>query len=206
MRLAQQSLSEILDRIASPDPTPGGGSVSAMAGACGAALAEMVAGLPKTRQNSDEERAALGALKAPLAGHRSRLTALVDIDTDAFDGLMAAFRLPKGSDEEKAARRAAIQGATKHATAVPLETAEVSAQVLALLVTVAAKGNPSASSDVRVAAGVLRAAVDGAAANVRINLGGMADEAFTADATARLEAAMALASSAADQVVAALAS
>lgn len=204
MRLADQTLTEILDRIAAPDPTPGGGSVAALAGACGAALAEMVAGLPRTRQNSDEERAALGALRAPLAAHRARLTALVDLDTDAFNALMAAFRLPKATDEEKAARRAAIQAATQTATLVPLETAELCARVLGLLTTVAAKGNPSAVSDMAVALGMLRAASDGAAANVRVNLDGITDEAFKTDTRAKLTATLAEVEAAAGQTAAAL--
>jgi len=191
MRLAAQTLTEILDRIASPDPTPGGGSVAALAAACGAALAEMVAGLPRTRQNSDEERAALGALRGPLTAHRARLTALVDLDTDAFNDLMAAFRLPKAADDEKAARRAAIQAATKTATLVPLETVELCGRVLSLVTTVAAKGNPSAASDLAVAIGMLRAAGDGAAANVRINLDGITDEAFKTETSTRLAAMLA---------------
>ena len=205
MRLAAQTLTEILDRIASPDPTPGGGSVAALAGACGTALAEMVAGLPRTRQNTDEERAVLGALRGPLHAHRVRLTALVDLDTDAFNDLMAAFRLPKATDAEKAARRAAVQAATRTATLVPLETVDVCGRVLALAATVAARGNPSAASDLAVAVGMLRAACDGAAANVRINLRGITDEAFTSDTSRRLSAMLVEIAGAADEASKALA-
>ena len=148
---------ELLDRVAAPEPTPGGGSVSAIAGAFGAALAQMVAGLPRTRHDTDDERAALATLHAPLADLRERLVALADEDTAAFDRLMAAFRLPKASDEDKTARRAAIQAATRDATTVPLQTAVACARVLDLVGTVAALGNPSASSDLLVAMGMLRA-------------------------------------------------
>jgi formiminotetrahydrofolate cyclodeaminase len=190
MPLVSLPLTTLLDRIASPDPTPGGGSVAAVAGACGAALAEMVAGLPKTRGNTDEERATLAALRPALSEGRQRLTALVDEDTDAFNELMAAFRLPKATDDEKAARRAAIQAATQLATIVPLETVEVGARLLKDVMTVARIGNPSASSDVAVGIGVLRAAVDGAAANVRTNLGGLTDESVKAMIVQRLERAL----------------
>ena len=172
-----------------------------MAGACGAALAEMVTGLPRTRRNTDDERGALAALRAPLAGHRARLTALVDADSDAFNDLMAAFRMPKATDAEKGVRRDAIQAATRGATLVPLETVEICARVLTLLKTVAALGNPSAASDVLVAIGMLRAATDGAAANVRINLDGIVDETFKSEATATLDTLLdGVASSARDAV------
>ena len=127
----------------------------------------MVAGLPRTRHDSDEERAVLATLHAPLADLRERLLALADEDAAAFDRLMAAFRLPKVTDEEKTARRAAIQAAMRDATTVPLQTAVVCARALDLIVTIAALGNPSASSDLLVAMGMLRAGAEGAAANVR---------------------------------------
>lgn len=184
------SFSDLLDRIAAPDPTPGGGSVSALAGAFGAALAQMVAGLPRTRHDSDEERSVLAGLVPTLADLRERLATLADEDTAAFDRLMAAFRLPKAGDGEKAARRAAIQAATRDATTVPLQTAAVCARVLDLLTTVASLGNPSAASDLLVAMGMLRAAAEGAAANVRINLEGISDEVFRADATAQIAAVL----------------
>jgi formiminotetrahydrofolate cyclodeaminase len=184
------SLTDLLDRVAAPSPTPGGGSVAAVAGALGTALTQMVAGLPRTRHDSDEERAMLATVQGPLAELRARLLALADDDTAAFDRLMAAFRLPKASDADKAARKAAIQAATRDATTVPLQTAVACARVLDLLGTVAALGNPSASSDLLVAIGMLRAAADGAAANVRINLESLTDESFRADAATRIAAVL----------------
>lgn len=164
--------------------------MSAIAGAFGAALAQMVAGLPRTRHATDDERAVLASLQAPLADLRERLVELADEDTGAFDWLMAAYRMPKSTDEEKTARRAAIQTATRDATTVPLQTAMACARVLDLVGTVAALGNRSASSDLLVAMGLLRAAAEGAAANVRTNLEGIVDETFTADATARITAVL----------------
>jgi methenyltetrahydrofolate cyclohydrolase len=190
MSFQSLSLESVLDRVASPEPTPGGGSVSAIVGAFGAALAQMVAGLPRTRHDNDEERAMLATLGAPLTDLRQRLMALADEDTAAFDRLMAAFRLPKVSDSEKSARRAAIQAATREATTVPLQTAMTCARVLDLVGTVAALGNRSAASDLLVATGMLRAAAEGAAANVRINLDGVTDDTFKADASARLTAVL----------------
>jgi formiminotetrahydrofolate cyclodeaminase len=184
------SLTDLLDRVASPSPTPGGGSVAAVAGALGTALTQMVAGLPRTRHDNDEERAMLATVQGPLADLRSRLLTLADDDTAAFDRLMAAFRLPKATDADKADRKAAIQAATRDATTVPLQTAVACARVLDLLSTVAALGNPSASSDLLVAIGMLRAAAEGAAANVRINLESLTDESFRADAAARISAVL----------------
>lgn len=184
------SLTDLLDRVAAPSPTPGGGSVVAVAGALGTALTQMVAGLPRTRHDNDDERAMLATVQGPLADLRARLLALADDDTAAFDRLMAAFRLPKATDADKAERKAAIQAATRDATTVPLQTAVACARVLDLLSTVAALGNPSASSDLLVAIGMLRAAAEGAAANVRINLGSLSDESFRADAAARIAAVL----------------
>jgi formiminotetrahydrofolate cyclodeaminase len=184
------TLAEFLDRVAAPSPTPGGGSVAAVAGAFGAALAQMVAALPRTRTNAEEERATLTALQAPLAELRTRLLALADEDSAAYDRLLAAFRLPKGSDDEKAARRAAIQAATRDATSTPLNTAEVCTQVLEALVTVVAIGNPSASSDAEVALGLVKAAAEGAAANVRVNIDAIADDTFKAAASLRIAAVL----------------
>jgi formiminotetrahydrofolate cyclodeaminase len=183
-------LPDLLDRVASPAPTPGGGSVSAIAGAFAAALAQMVAGLPRTRHNTDDERAALQRLQTPLGELRGRLAALADEDAAAFDRLMAAFRLSKTTDEEKTARRAAIQAATRDATSTPMETAEACARVLEALVAVAAHGNPSAASDVAVAVGLAKAAAEGAAANVRVNLDGIADDVFKAATGLRVAAVL----------------
>jgi formiminotetrahydrofolate cyclodeaminase len=184
------TLTELLDRVAAPSPTPGGGSVAAVAGALGTALTQMVAGLPRTRHDNDDERAMLATVQGPLADLRARLLALADDDTAAFDRLMAAFRLPKATDADKTERKAAIQAATRDATTVPLQTAVACARVLDLLSTVAALGNPSASSDLLVAIGMLRAAAEGAAANVRINLASLTDESIRADAATRIAAVL----------------
>lgn len=188
--LASLPFTQLLDRIASPEPTPGGGSVSAVAAACGAALGMMVAALPRTRHDLDEERAVLLAVRGTLCEHRARLVELADLDAEAFDLLMAAFRLPKTNDDEKGRRRTAIQTAMRGATTVPLETAQVCAAVLKAIEKVAGTGNPSAASDLAVAIGLLRAAADGAAANVRTNLSSVSDAAFTEETARRLSAVL----------------
>jgi glutamate formiminotransferase/formiminotetrahydrofolate cyclodeaminase len=109
---------------------------------------------------------------------------LADADTRAFNDVMAAYRLPKSTDEEKAARTGAIQTALRGATEVPLDTLQACAEALTQARPIADYGNPSAASDVGVAIGLLKAAAEGAAANVRINLTGLKDESFKAQADA----------------------
>jgi formiminotetrahydrofolate cyclodeaminase len=166
----------------------------------GASLLMMVAGLPKSRTNADEERRHLGEAHTTLTELRAALARAADDDAAAFDAVMAAYRLPKATDEDKAARKAAIARAMRGATEAPRTTLGLSVQALACGVTVAQHGNPSASSDVRVAAQLLKAAAEGAAANIRINLDGMTDTGYR-DATA---AAMAKALREADASVEAI--
>lgn len=193
---AGTTVSQLLAALASPHPTPGGGTAAAIAGAMGAALLVMVAGLAKSRNNTDDEKAALARARAAIEPITTRLTDLADADAASFDAVMAAYRLPKATDAEKAARTQAIQTALRGATEIPLETLRACAGALEHARVVADYGNRSAESDAGVAIGLLKAAANGAAANVRINLGGLKDEAFKAAAeadTARLLAPAALA-------------
>lgn len=186
-RFADLTVSAFLDALASAEPTPGGGTASAVAGAMGTSLLLMVAGLPKTRGNTDDERAVLEGVRTSLGPMRERLVALADADAEAFDEVMAAYKRPKATDEEKAARTAAIQQGLQHATAVPLDTMRVVAAVLAQATLVARLGNRSAVSDIGVGLGLLEAAAAGAGANVRINLDGLKDAAFVAETTAAMD-------------------
>ena len=170
MSLLSLSATDLLDRFGSQDPTPGGGSAAALAGALAASLVEMVAGLPKTRTGAPDERGKLDAAKASAAQAGARLRQLVDLDTDAYNAVTAAYRLPRASDEEKAARSAAIAAAMRQATHVPLETCERAAEVLRAAAQALAHGNPNASSDVRTAMALCRAALDAGAENVRANV------------------------------------
>jgi len=189
--LIDEPLKDVLAAFASPDPTPGGGSASALASATAVSLLAMVAGLPKTRSNSEEDRAALARVLASVDRTRGRLAEAIDADTAAYDAVVAAYKLPKGTDEEKAARTAAIQRALRGATEVPLGVMRLSAEALAAAGVVAAHGNPSASSDVGVAIALLRAGLEGARLNVEVNLGSIKDDAYkraVSDEVARLTA------------------
>ena len=172
------TVAQLLAALGSADPTPGGGTAAAIAGAMGASLLLMVTGLSKSRNNLDDEKAALAKARAALEPVVARLMDLADADTDAFDEVMAAYRLAKASDEDKAARSRAIQAALRGATEIPLETLRAAVDAISHARVVADYGNQSAASDVGVAIGLLKAAADGAAANVRINLAGLKDEAF----------------------------
>ena len=174
------TVGELLAALASPEPTPGGGTAAALAGAMGTSLLVMVAGLAKSKNNTDDEKAALATARAAIEPITARLIELADADAASFDAVMAAYRLPKATDEEKAARTRAIQSALKGATEVPLETLRTCTNALAHSRAVLDYGNASAESDTGVAIGLLQAAASGAAANVRMNLGGLKDEAFKA--------------------------
>jgi formiminotetrahydrofolate cyclodeaminase len=173
--LIAKTVGDLLRDFSAPSPTPGGGSAAALAGAVGAALLAMVAGMNKTRRGEVEDRAALEQALPSLLGLRDRLAALVDEDTLAYDAVVAAYRLPKATDAEKAARKAAIHGAMLAATTTPLETVRACAEALGHAPTVAAHGNPAAASDIRVGMGLLLAGLRGARENVDINLDSLAD-------------------------------
>ncbi len=174
------SVAQLLAALSNSEPTPGGGTAAAIAGAMGTSLLVMVTGLAKSKSNADDEKAALARARAALEPIAAQLTKLADADTESFNAVMAAFRLPKATDDEKAARSAAIQTATRGATLVPLDTLRTCVAALEQGRIVAEHGNRSAASDAGVAVGLLKAAADGAAANVRINLGSLKDASFVA--------------------------
>ena len=178
MALVDRSVRDILTAFSSSDPTPGGGSASALAASVGASLLMMVAALPKTRSNSDEDRAALSAAAAALGPLRQQLADAIDADAAAYDGVVEAYKRPKGTDADKQARKDAIQGALKAATDVPLGVMRRSAAALGRAEVVAAHGHAAASSDVGVATALLRAGLEGARLNVEINLGSIADAVY----------------------------
>jgi glutamate formiminotransferase/formiminotetrahydrofolate cyclodeaminase len=181
-RFAEFTVSDLLDALSSSSPTPGGGTASAIAGAMGASLLLMVAGLEKSKSGTNEERLQLADAKRALVPLRARLMDLADADTEAFNQVMDAYRLPKGTDEERAARASVIQRALWRATEVPLDTLQACADALEYGPVVAGCGNPTAASDVGVGVRLLEAAAGGAEANVRINLKGLRDESLKGDA------------------------
>jgi formiminotetrahydrofolate cyclodeaminase len=184
--LANQSLTDLLDAFSSSAPTPGGGSAAALAGALGASLLAMVAALPKTKNNTPEERAALDAARATILRLRSQLVELIDRDAAAYDAVVAAYRLPKGTDDEKTVRKTAIQDALKLATEVPLQTGLVVNDVARAAGAVAEAGNPSAKSDIAVAIQLLGTAGQAALLNIETNVGSLADPAFVATVVRRV--------------------
>jgi formiminotetrahydrofolate cyclodeaminase len=179
--LITRTVSDLLDAFASPDPTPGGGSAAALAGAIGASLLAMVAGMPKTKTGSPESREALDAARGRLMAARATLTGLVDRDSAAYDLVVAAYGQPKGTDAEKAARRVAIQHAMQIATDVPLETATACAGALGDAAAVEAHGNPNAASDVGTGIALLGAGLRGALLNVDANIGSLTDPVVVAE-------------------------
>jgi formiminotetrahydrofolate cyclodeaminase len=173
--LTNKTISELLDAFSSPDPTPGGGSASALAGALGASLLAMVAGMARTKSGTPEEREALDAARADLLALQGSLKELVDLDASAYALVVAAYRQPKDTDEQRQARLATIQQAMRMATQVPLETMRACANVIRIARTVSAFGNPSASSDVKVGVHLALAGFRGGAHNVEINFGALKD-------------------------------
>ena len=176
-KLVNMTCSGFAFETASESPAPGGGSVSAYMGALGAALGTMVANLSshKPGWDADWEKFSIWAERGELIVEQ--MLHLVDEDTNAFNRIMEAFGLPKGSDEEKAIRTAAIQDATLYATRVPLETMKKAFSAFDLLDAMASEGNPNSVSDAGVGALAIWSAVHGAWLNVKINAAGLKDRA-----------------------------
>ena len=177
---SEMALADLVDAFSSTDPVPGGGSAAALAGTVGTSLLLMVAGIPKTKTGAPEETADLADAASRIRLLRDSLLARVDRDSEAYGRVMAAFRLPKASEAEKAQRQQAIDAATREATEVPLETMRACQQALRGAAIVAANGNRSAASDVGVAVELLLASLRGARMNVEINLKGLADADYVA--------------------------
>jgi glutamate formiminotransferase/formiminotetrahydrofolate cyclodeaminase len=173
--LTSLSLQDFTAALASDSPAPGGGSASAAAGAAGTALLAMVVKLTLGKEKYKDAWEELAPLSERLESTRTRLLELVDEDTKAYEAVVAARRLPKGTDAEKAARQKAIDESTILATTVPMQTAFYADQALRSAGAILEKGNPNAGSDALVAGHLLAAAVAGGVANVRINLSGISD-------------------------------
>jgi len=186
-KLTSLSVTDLLAAIRSSDPTPGGGSAAALAGAMGASLLAMVAGLPKSRAATQEDLERLQAAGQRCAAVAGDLEALVDRDSEAYGLVMAAYRNPKAPDEEKAARSAAIQAAMREAIAAPLDVMRACAAAAEQGVVVAALGNPSAWSDAQAGFELLGAGLRGAKLNVEINLGSVKDADYAAKVRGEVE-------------------
>lgn len=172
---------------ASNEPAPGGGSVSAMAGAIAAALAEMVAALTVGKKKYVEVEEEMKAVMPPMRKIQEQLLLEIQHDTESFNLYMQALSLPKNTDEEKAARSAAMQDGLKAAALVPLSVAKAAIEILPVAEIVVTKGNATAETDGLVATMMARTAVLGALFNVKINLGSIKDEAFVNEISAEVK-------------------
>jgi methenyltetrahydrofolate cyclohydrolase len=187
MKLTSTPLSTLLEEFRSSAPTPGGGSAAALAGAVGASLLAMVAALPKPRASADPDLAALKSAGERAEALARTLEALVDRDAEAYDLVVAAYRLPKAGDEEKAARSAAIQAALRSAIDAPLEVMRACAAGIGEAPLLLTLGNPNAASDVKVGLELLRAGLRGAELNIAINLDSVTDAAYAAAVRSEIE-------------------
>lgn len=184
-KLIRMPLRDFADETASESPAPGGGSIAAYVGSLGAALGAMVANLSAHKKGWDGRWAEFSDWAQQGQICKDELLRLVDADTRAFNAMMAAFGLSRGTPEEKATRHEAIQKATKTAIEVPFRVMETAYASLELIKAMAAGGNPNSVSDAGVGALCVRAAVHGAFLNVRINASGYDDQGFVADILAR---------------------
>ena len=187
-RLVSMTVKGFAEETASESPAPGGGSVAANMGALGAALSTMVANLSSHKRGWDDRWKEFSDWAEKGQAIMSELISLIDEDTAAFDRIMAAFSLPKGTDEEKAARDQAIEDATLYASQVPLRTMKASFKVFEVARAMAADGNPNSVSDAGVGALAARSAVLGAQLNVKINAVGLKDKEKAASLIAEADA------------------
>lgn len=174
--MRDETVGRFLDAVAAPTPTPGGGSASAFAGALAAALSRMVAGLARDRKGYEDQQGVLRDLESRAVRIQARLVELVDEDAKAYEAVLAAMRLPRTTDAERAERVARMQAAYQRATEVPLETMRLGVEALELAEIAADKGNRSATTDAGVAVLLSEAAIRGASLNCRVNLASIRDE------------------------------
>ena len=186
-KLIDMSCKAFAEETASESPAPGGGSISAYMGALGAALGTMVANLSSHKAGWDERWEEFSDWADRGQKLLDGLLHLVDEDTEAFNRIMAVFAMPKNTDEEKAARSAALQEATLYATQVPLRTMKAAAEVFPVVKAMAETGNPNSVSDAGVGAIAAHGAVLGACLNVKINAAGLKDRALAESLTAEAD-------------------
>lgn len=187
-KLVDLTCTGFAEETASESPAPGGGSVSAYLGALAASLATMVANLSSHKPGWDDQWETFSQWAEKGQAIKNELLHLVDEDTNAFNKIMNAFGLPKKTDEDKAARTAAIQDATKYATEVPFRTMNKAMESFDLIRAMVEIGNPNSVTDAGVGALCARSAVMGAGLNVRINASSLKDEAFKNDILAKTAA------------------
>ena len=200
MKLAEMQVTEFVNLMASDAPAPGGGSAAALEGALGAALTAMVCALTvgKKKYADVQELAVESQKKADDL--KARFVDVMDRDTEAFNAVSAVFAMPKDTDEQKAARKAAMQEALKGCTKTPFEMMQLACETLELTRSLVGRLNASAASDLDCSALALRAAIQGAWLNVLINISGINDEAFAAEYRANGQALLDKALPLADEI------
>jgi len=189
--LSEKPVITFLDELASSAPAPGGGSAAALAAGIGAALVSMVANLTVGKKQYLDVQADIQRILGRSEALRHKCQDLLERDVAAYTQVSQVYKMPKDTDEQKAARAEAMQKALKNATTVPMELAQVCVEVLELCPEAAQKGNVNAVSDVGVGALMAEAALRAAALNVLINLGSIKDEAFVQREGAKLDALLA---------------
>ena len=188
MKLVEMTVSQFADVMASDAPAPGGGSASALNGAIGAGLAAMVCALTVGKKKYVEFEGLAKETEGKALALKDKFVAIIDTDTEAFNAVSAVFTMPKDTDEQKAARKAAMLEALKGCTVSPFEMMELAAQALELVASLVGKSNATAASDLGCAALNLKSAIQGAWLNVCININGMADQAFADEYRAKGQA------------------
>ena len=201
-KLAELTVTEFTALLASDAPAPGGGSAAALEGAIGAALTAMVCGLTKGKKKFAEFNDLAVEAEVKALALKDRFIDVMDRDTEAFNVVSAAFGMPKATDEEKAARSAAIQKGLEGCTATPFEMMEIAVETLELTDSILGKSNDSAASDLGVSALSLRAAIQGAWLNVLINIGSLKNKELAEDYRVKGEALLAKALPLADKIYA----
>ena len=176
--LIDKSVSQFLDATASNDPVPGGGSIAASSGATAAALVEMVANLTIGKKKYENVNDEMKEISKKANDLRQQLLKYIDIDSEAFNRVMNAYKLPKDTEEQKIVRKMTIQNAMKYAASVPLEVAKKSYDIMELSMRVVESGNKNAVTDGAVSAMMARTAVLSAIYNVKINLSSIKDNIY----------------------------
>lgn len=175
---ADLTVKEFLEKTASNSPVPGGGSIAALSASVSAALSGMVANLTIGKKGYEDKEVRMKEIAEKASAYREKFLEDIDRDSNSFNKVMEAFSMPKNTDEEKEARKAAIQEGMKGAALVPLEIAEDAYNIMSICEEVVVNGNQNAVTDGAVAAMMARTAVLSALYNVKINLGSIKDESF----------------------------
>jgi formiminotetrahydrofolate cyclodeaminase len=180
VKLDQLSVREFITELSSGNPTPGGGSVAALCGALGAALSAMVANLTVDREKYEQTRNSMEEVKKTALNLSARFLELMQYDSDIYQKVMAAFELPRETDDQQASRQAAIEEAMKKAAAVPLDTLRASEKLIRAARDVVRGGNPNAITDAAAAVQLANTTAVVASYNVQINISRIKDQAFVA--------------------------